>query len=512
MLLNKASLTKSQLYSWGHWFSLSNMIIGFFISTIYWFAEPLPQSLLSQIYLVVYSIGHVAFLFFIGYLLLVFPVTLFNRPKLARPWAALVAAVGLLLLFIDALVYSVYGYHINLLSLDYIQNDFTLLTQNLPGGFKAAVLLLFAATFAIELVLANALWRNLEKFRRFYINFRLIPAVLTCFIVGHLAHIWADLQLYTPITKQDNLLPLSQPMTAKTVLSQSGLVDLAEYKQRKELTFDLSEHLVNTPAYQFSCLPPMSSLQVQILSTKAANIDALVQAKQRLEPSMVVTKHWSPVSTHDALFELLSGMPAIYKQKAQHINNLLDTALITTNVSLDVTPANLTRQLNLSEYQAQKRLSDDNLSIRFQQIDELAAANRWINKPVNGKQILVILANDNTNTYSRILVKGELVELPALTSNFDLLPTILEGWLSCSFYTDYGKFGHNLYSVPYQANWLVTADKNNIFVWYNNINTRIQGNAQMQSTDLTTGDLVDSPNMSTLVRAVNHLKRHLVDK
>ncbi|MCU4674503.1 DUF3413 domain-containing protein [Catenovulum sp. 2E275] len=511
MLLNKASQTKSKLYSWGHWFSVSNMLFGFIVATIYWFAEPFPASILSQIYLVGYTIGHIAFLFFIGYLIFVFPVTLINKPNLARPWAAFVAALGLILLFIDALVYSVYGYHLNLLSLDYIQNDFGLLTQNLPAGFKAAILVLFIATFAIELVLANALWRNIEKFRRFFINLRVIPFVLVCFIGGHLGHIWADLNLYTQITKQDNMLPLSQPMTAKTILSQSGLVDLDEYKQKKELTFDVSSHLIAQPKYQFSCLAPLSNLNIKVLSTQADNIEQLVIAKRSAEPGIAVAKHWSPVSVDNALFELLTGVPAIYQQKVGHINGILDSALITTNTSLRLSPMDLANKLNLSEFAAQKRISDDNLSFEFKQLDNLTEATRWLTYANYDNQIVIILANDR-QAYGRIMVKGELVSLPDLTSNFDILPTILEGWLACSFYADYQKFGHNLFSVPVGAAWLVTADKNNIYVWSNNTNTRIQGDGQMQSYSLQTGELVDAPATSTLIRAINHLKRNLVDK
>ncbi|GEM_PF-3542998 len=511
MLLNKANQIKSQLYSWGHWFSISNMLIGFFVATIYWFAEPFPESLLSQIYLFAYTIGHTAFLFFIGYLIFVFPVTLINQPKIVRPWAALVAAIGLNLLFIDSLVYSVYGYHLNLLSLDYIQNDFGLLTQNLPAGFKAAILLLFLATFAIEIVLANALWRNLEKFRRSFINLKVIPVVLICFISGHLAHIWADLNLYIQITKQDNMLPLSQPMTAKTILSQSGLVDLDEYKQKKELTFDISNRVVSVPQYQFSCLPPLSNLNIKVLSTHSANIEQLVVAKRSSEPTIAVAKHWSPVSSDSALFELLTGVPAIYQQQAEHFSSVLDTALITTNVGFRVSPLNLAQKLDLGQYQAQKRISDDNLSFEYKDLNNPAEAARWLTYAKFDNQIIIILPNDEL-AYGRIMVKGELVSLPEYTSNFDLLPSILEGWLACSFYADYHKFGHNLFSVPYQASWLVTADKSSIFVWYDNTSTRISGDGQMLSTNMDTGELVDTPTNSTLVRAINSLKRQLIDK
>ncbi|KMT66971.1 DUF3413 domain-containing protein [Catenovulum maritimum] len=507
MLLNSVNQTKSKLYSWGHWFSLTNALVGLLIAVVYWFSQPLPDTFLGLIYMLIYTAGHIPFLFFIGYLILVFPITLTNKPNIARPWAAFISALGLTILFIDALVFSANGYHINLLSLDYIQTDFQVLTASLPTGFKAALFVVFLAILFLQLILANALWRNLEKYRRWFIKSRIIPIAISCFVLGHLAHIWADLSLYKPIVKQDKLLPFSYPMTAKTILSDSGLVDLEAYNQKKVFSFDLSNYQMQSTQYQFSCLPANRNLSINVISLPLNQISSLELETKRFNHSIEVSKHWSPLDVKESLFEIMSGLPSIYQQQIEKSQSVLDNALLTAHIGLNI--HNQT-DIELPLTQSIQRVSSNQLIFNIAQFEDYHSALEYL-KPKLEHAITIVLAKEKQG-YGRLMMHGELISLPKITTNFDILPSILEGWLTCSFQSAYGKFGHNLYSVPNNQSWFVTANQDAIYVWHNQSTTTIQGNAQMTSINLNSNEVVEPPKNPILVRAINHLKHFLLDK
>ncbi|EWH08553.1 Membrane-associated hydrolase of alkaline phosphatase superfamily protein [Catenovulum agarivorans DS-2] len=509
MFLNNQNQQRSHLYSWGNWFSLTNMMVGLFLFTIYWFADPMPSSIIGKLYMVIYSIGHAGFLFFLGYLLLAFPITALNKPQIAKPWASLVAALGLTLLFLDALIYSAYGYHLNFLSLDYIQNDFQLLTQSLPTGFKVAIVLVFIAIFAVELVLANALWRNLDKYRAFLLKIKLLPIVIGCFVLGHIGHIWADLSLYKPITRQDNQLPLSHPMTAKTMLSQSGLFDINEYQAKKQLTFDLSSYKVDVPNFQFSCFSPTTNFAVTLVESNQLPVEQISASIRQLDSEFAASQHWSPLNAQDSLFEIISGMPAIYQNQFAVMPNVLDSVLLSSGVNSQFTNLpNDTRQW-LKGFESANRVSSFTVQYAYYQVNSESELAAIVEK---AKQQIIIVHSGNAYEYGAMLVKGELVQLPNLTSNFDVLPTLLEGWLGCSFQTNYGKFGQNVFSVPRKNNWLVSADNEFIYVWHQDVLTKIDSDANMQSLQMGNQQIAQPPVNATLARAIQFLKRNLVEK
>lgn len=509
MFLNNQNQQKSHLYSWGNWFSLTNMLVGLFLFSIYWFADPMPQSIVGKLYMLMYSIGHAGFLFFLGYLLLVFPVTALNKPAIAKPWASFVAALGITLLFIDALIYSAYGYHLNFLSVDYIKNDFQLLTQSLPTGFKVAILLVFIAVFAVELVLANALWRNLDKYRQLLLKIKLLPVVIACFIIGHVAHIWADLSLYKPITRQDNQLPLSHPMTAKTMLSQSGLFDLDEYQTKKQLTFDLSSYKLDVPNFQFSCFSPTTNFSVTLVESDKLTVQQISQRIRNIDADFSASQHWSPLTSKDSLFEMVSGMPAIYQDQFNHLPNVLDSALLSTGVNSQFInlPSNTRKWSN--NFESANRVSSFTAQFSYYKINNESELTAIVNK---AKQQIIVVQANKAYEYGAMLVKGELVQLPVVTSNFDVLPTLLEGWLGCSFQQSYGKFGQNIFSVPRQNNWLVSADNEHIYVWHQDVLTKIDSDANMQSVQMVSQQSAQPPVNATLARAIQFLKRNLIEK
>ena len=103
-----------QLISWSHWFTLFNIIAAIAISSFYLFSETAPETLLGQLYLVTTWISHIAFLTFMSFVLLIFPlIIIWPNTKVIRTSASFIFTFGLLLLILDGFIYSRLGYHLN---------------------------------------------------------------------------------------------------------------------------------------------------------------------------------------------------------------------------------------------------------------------------------------------------------------------------------------------------------------------------------------------------------------
>lgn len=65
----------SQMISWGHWFTLFNILLSLALSSRYLFISDWPDTLIGRIYAITSWLGHFSFLAFALYLLIVFPLT-----------------------------------------------------------------------------------------------------------------------------------------------------------------------------------------------------------------------------------------------------------------------------------------------------------------------------------------------------------------------------------------------------------------------------------------------------
>lgn len=65
----------SQMISWGHWFTLFNIVLSLVLSSRYLFVFDWPNTLFGRIYAIVSWLGHFSFVIFACYLLIIFPIT-----------------------------------------------------------------------------------------------------------------------------------------------------------------------------------------------------------------------------------------------------------------------------------------------------------------------------------------------------------------------------------------------------------------------------------------------------
>ncbi|MGS0683124.1 DUF3413 domain-containing protein [Shewanella sp. 125m-7] len=214
----------SRLVSWGHWFAFINGLLAIIVGYRYLDTIGLPESFIGWGYLVISTIGHFSFLAFMVYLVFIFPVTLLlPYSKVLRGYAAIVATLSLCLLLYDTVIYDDYGLHLSPFVFDLAWADLNALLRG------TSYIITPLAILAIELTLANFLWKRIEKIRKRNIGNRIVVIVGACFVASHLIHIWGDAADVTEITHFDDAYPLSYPATAKSLMESYGIEGIQDH-------------------------------------------------------------------------------------------------------------------------------------------------------------------------------------------------------------------------------------------------------------------------------------------
>jgi membrane-anchored protein YejM (alkaline phosphatase superfamily) len=239
----------TQQVAWGHWFALANIGMAIVISSVYLFATPIADTPLSFVYMLLTWFGHISFVTFLVFVLVILPLCYqITNMRALRGIAAVVSAIGLALLAFDALIYNNTGFHISFSSAALLRSE----TQVQVGAFSWLqwfyLSLLFIIWLMFQLVIANAIFQRMGRLQRLRIGPYITASLVVCFVSSHAIHVWADAKLYTPVLKQDNMFPLSYPATAKTLMARYGFLDLEDRQQREELQLHgLSNRFVYPP-------------------------------------------------------------------------------------------------------------------------------------------------------------------------------------------------------------------------------------------------------------------------
>ena len=311
----------SRLISWGHWFMLFNIILAMLIAMRYIITNPWPATGLGQLYLLVSWIGHFGYVGFICFLLTIFPLTfVFSNQKILRTIAILISSSIMSLLLIDTQIYQLLKFHISPHFWDLLfDSDQNQADVSWTFLFVAIPVILF-----LELLFSAQAWRLQYKRQQPMFGRCLAFLFVTCFLVTHLAHIWADATFYTPITAQKSNFPLSYPMTARTFLAKHGWLDLDAFKQKEK---SLSEQNYKHILY------PLSPIHVQPIENKPNILLIVFKGLRRDIVNDVTMPNLSRFSsqhqrfthhiagdnnTENSLFSLFYGLPGQYAKDMLH--------------------------------------------------------------------------------------------------------------------------------------------------------------------------------------------------
>jgi len=468
------------LISWGHWFTFFNVILAILLSSFYVFGEKTPDTLMGHFYLYITWASHMGFLTFIGFVLVVFPIIIiYPKTQFIRVTGSLIFASALVLLLLDAFVYKRLGYHLNASSSDQI----VLLINNLIAHNSLKFWLITASTaillLSIELFISNYAWKHLKELQRASYAKFVVYGLVASFFVSHFIHIWADAHWNYDVLKQDTVLPLSYPSTAKTLLTKYELFNAENYVENKQSALSLKHKVSQYPLLTEQCASNESNLKIQksvfMVLTKPVFTEQQIAgfSLKSKASSINLTKHIDNALPKDTWFNLFYSLPTIYKADIllQHTKPLMFQAIeqanLTTNLTLISKTPELLQKLWFKNWFNNTTQLADVSSLIFSNTNE--SFTKKLNKmpvglhvfyfPENSttqaelfidalllsqrkksvKDIIFISSIGNKNIQDSLAIKPSLLIVPEqtsnilkrLTSHMDIQPTLLNQWLKC---------------------------------------------------------------------------------
>ncbi|MGJ8692419.1 MAG: DUF3413 domain-containing protein [Thalassotalea sp.] len=533
-----------RLISWSHWFTFFNICLAILLSSIYLFAEPGPETLIGQLYLVATWFSHIAFLTFVSFVLIVFPITLlFPYTRFIRGFASLVFTVTLVILVLDAFTYQALGYHLNSSSFEQILTLINNAIAKDSFGFYSTTIAVAAIILVFELIVSNYAWKHISQLQQ-TVFAKYTTFILVCaFIFSHVTHIWADANLHYDILKQDTLFPISHPSTAKTLLTKYGLFDKASYIEDTTNPLVFNDPIPNYPLIE-SCVVNNAVTQstIMVLNKNGIVDQQIEQFSQRANTEQVkLAHHIDNASSTDAWFNLLYGLPTLYQSGvlAQNKAPMTFQLLTQLNLSKNLTVISKTKthipewvsslfseKTNVKSVQKLifgQHFSDltPGLHVYYfdnnddYQLELFVDALLLAQKTKVQKDIIWLSGLGNAEDVSQLTIKPALWIWPhstkgkirVLTSQMDVVPTLLNNWLNCPVAVTSYSTGVDLLQL--NENRIIansTDDGLMIFEKDKSVLVDANGNFQGFSRQLNAPILV-KPDYPLMINGVKNIKR-----
>ncbi|GHE82790.1 DUF3413 domain-containing protein [Thalassotalea profundi] len=534
------------LISWGHWFTFFNIVVAIILSLAYLIAEPLPETTLGKLYLFFTWISHMGFLTFVGFMLIIFPITLiYPKTQVIRGISSVLFTTGLVFLLLDAYVYNQLGYHLNASSSAQIIELISNLISDNSRLFWFVALITTMALLSIELLVSNYAWKHLRDLQNTVFAKFFIFVLVLGFFFSHITHIWADANLEYDILRQDTVLPLSYPATAKTLLTKYDLFDREDYFERKNSPLTFTKLAPKYPEMTQQCQMQNKERSVYIvLNEEMLTEQQIAQFSQRSRKSKaILAHHIDNALPHDALFNMVYGLPTIYKNQivntkqlpllfqaveAQQFNSYLHV------IEDKNTPAQLPNWFNglfkeneihtdISTFLSNKSFNDHNTGLHvyyFKQKDrfqfELFIDALLLSQKVNNSDDIIWISSiGNQLPINRFAIKPALFINPEmkskninyLTSQFDVSPTLLKNWVNCELDVSSTINGNDITSLSSDRIIANTIDEG-VMVFNKDKSVFIDQNSNFQSySRQLQSPITVKPDFPLLIDGVNFIKR-----
>ncbi len=305
----------SKIISWGHWFSLANILLAILLASRYLFIAEWPETTLGQVYSLISLLGHFSFIIFIIYLVIIFPISfLIPFPRTLRFITVLISTVGLSLLIIDTEIFKQYNLHINPIIFEILLSK---TEQELSADWQSFFIFV-PFLFLFELIISSFLWHRLRQLSRFKLGPIIAIFFLCCFLTGHLLHMWADAAVYRPITAQKANFPLAYPMTARTFLAKHGWIDQEAFDKRISDPDKQSQSRLDYPKNPLQINSAHKNLNVLLINISTLRADMLnanvmPEMFKLSQQAQVFNNHFSTSNDHRlGNFSLLYGIAPQY--------------------------------------------------------------------------------------------------------------------------------------------------------------------------------------------------------
>lgn len=301
---------KQKLHAHG-WFILINALLAIALASRYFaFLPEFPSDTLGIAFIFAGTLGQMTLLAAI--------IGLVSLPALLLPKGgrnaiqALIASLGLAVLFIDTIVYAQYRFHINAVVLELVMSgqvvSFPLITWVTVLGSIAA--LLAGQWWLIRWLENDAPVRQWKLGRKFtYVT--IIALLLTNGI-----HIWAAAHAYQPVTMVKRYLPLFYPATANKFMDKRGWLDKEAIARQKAMRVPPKSDL-NYPLkpLQFESTKPVNIMLITVDSWRADtfNADNTPYMWEYAKDGVIFQDHIATGNaTRTGIFGLFYGLPGTY--------------------------------------------------------------------------------------------------------------------------------------------------------------------------------------------------------
>lgn len=541
------------LISWSHWFTFFNVFIAILLSSFYVFGEKSPDTLLGHFYLYITWASHMGFLTFIGFVLIIFPIILiYPRTQFIRVSSSLIFTAAFVLLLLDAFVYKRLGYHLNASSSDQI----ILLIGNLISHNTLKFWLITSSSalllLLVELTISNYAWKHLKDLQRMSFAKYIVHALVASFFLSHFTHIWADAKWNYDVLKQNTLLPLSYPTTAKTLLTKYELFGAENHNENKENALFLKQNINQYPTLTQQCnvaLPVKTS--VYMILTESVFINNKIESflLKTKSSSVFLTRHIDNALPEESWFNLFYSLPSLYKETvmAQNTKPLLfqemelqgiekELTIVTDNGEIPKSiwfnewfdSTSILPDVSSLIFSSKNKDFTDNLNesstkfhILYFDSANAAQAELYVdalllaqNKKEH-KDIIWVSSLGNENIEQSLSIKPSLLVVPGetsnklkrLTSHMDIQPTLLSNWLKCDNLASRIVNGQNILRVKSNRVIANTIDSG-IIVFKKDKSVFIdqEGNFQSYSRQLRKPISVNS-DLPLMIDGVNFIQR-----
>lgn len=302
---------KQKLHAHG-WFILVNALLAIAIASRYFaFLPEFPSDVMGVTFILAGTLGQMTLLAaLIG--LVTIPALLLSKSA-RNITQALVASIGLAVLFIDTIVYAQYRFHINAVVLELVLSgqvvSFPLETWLTVIG--SVIALLAGQWWLIRWLEADAPIRFLKLGRKF--------ALLTfiALLATNAIHIWAAAHAYQPVTMVKRYLPLFYPATANGFMEKRGWLDKEAIEQQKAMSIKPKSDL-NYPLnpLEFKTVEhPTNIMLIAIDSWRADTFNAenTPNMWQYAKEGVMFQDHIATGNaTRTGIFGMFYGMPGTY--------------------------------------------------------------------------------------------------------------------------------------------------------------------------------------------------------
>lgn len=535
----------ARLISWGHWFTFTNILLCLFIGIFYVETAGATGSALGNLYLVLNWLGHFAFLPFVFFILLLFPFCLLlPYSRILRGIGAMVASFGIFTLLFDAIFFRQYGFHLNTYSLAQMAGDAEDIFAGASFVGLLGVIFAFLLILSLQITLANLTWKRLDRLRGHRIGPQISAAFVACFLASHIIHIWADANLYTPITQQDDLLPLSYPSTAKTLMARHGWISAETYQSQRDQLADAERLELQYPLGNLLC-----SKNPVPRPTLVIAFDSLTpQQQQMVESRLTTLQPLAEVSLghtnlRSSAFELLYSLPDIYLPHIErddiapaYQETLADYGhqvryYHSVNWPLDDTPASIRSQLVMWPNQQTGSQPLTFVLASNQDLAPMLTAARAAELANYRVLITALTPAKPTSAFAELFDTIPERDLPPIWQEFkvpmwgtnltannqfaasqfalinDILPTALGGFMSCAEGFQSFATGHDLTREPLGLP-RVHSVNSRFYIFENNQTTILERNGELslynQNSELRPGAAPPTP---VLINSLQELQR-----